>query len=190
MLKAKHKRSYYKTDTGWLNAIYRANKDYIDANMNEKWKELYGNSQRAFRNLVKEQMLNENPKTGRKYTINQAINRVENSKDLHKDWTSRDVTANNFKQLFKKDKKLAKEFREQTKEPLTRFDPKKLEFEGWYNEGNKAKAVYRYGDTYIIESVSPDKSTGASIRILTKFQFEAAEGKTLHFMYQHKPRKR
>lgn len=190
MLKAKHSRNYYKTDTGWLNAIYRNNKAYIDSNMNDRWKELYGSSQTAFRNLVKEQMLNENPRTGRKYTINQAIKRVENSKDLHKDWTSRDVSANNFKEVFKKDKALSKKFREMTRKngKYTAFDPKKFEWVGWYTEGNKSVAVYKYEDIYIIEKTSPDAGAGASVRIVSRWEFEAMDGKSIFYKEKSKRR--
>lgn len=184
MLKAAKPRHAYKTDSGWLDAIYRKNKSYIDSNMNERWKEIYGSSKRAFKALIKEQMVTVNPKTGRKYTINQAIKRVENSKDLHKDWSSSDVSANNFKELFKKDKKMGKKFREETRKngKYTAFDPKKLKWEGWFEEKNKSVAVYKYDeDVYIIERNSPDVSTGASIEVLSRWEFESREGKSIFF---------
>lgn len=190
MLKALKSRKKYKNNSGWLDAIYRKNKSYINANINEKWVEIYGSSKAAFKALVREQLGNVNPNTGRKYTPNQALRRVENSKDLHKDWTSRDVTANNFRQIFKKDKDLSKRFRDLTRKNgrFQSFDPTKFEWEGWYSMNDKSRAVYKYDDIYIIESQSPDTGKGASVIIMTKYEFESANGKTIHFMYKHKRR--
>ena len=190
MLRARKRRTKYKSLNSWIDAVYRKNKAYIDKNINEKWLEVHRDSKAAFKALVKEKLAEVNPKTGKNYTPSEAVLKVENSKDLHRDWTSRDVTANNFRQVFKKDKELSKKFKDLTRENgrYTSFDPKKFDWEGWYSQNNKTKAVYKYGDIYIIESQSPDKGQGASISIMTRYEFEEATGKTIHFMFTHKRR--
>lgn len=52
-LRARHKRSFYKSDTLYLQAIYRRNKEYIDTRMGEGYRVSH---KTAFVNTVKEYM--------------------------------------------------------------------------------------------------------------------------------------
>lgn len=183
-LKALKSKSKYKNTSAYLDAVYRKNKAQIDNNISPEWVAVYKTPKAAFKNLIKEQMKHFNYKTGKNYTVNQALKQKANSKDLNKTWGNKDIMYNNFQGLIKKDKELQKEFRKRIRDERGRFrkyDPKELSFRGYYASAEGNAAVYQFGDLVILEKKSPDKATGASISYMTQAQFDAAEGKTMFF---------
>ena len=183
-LKALKTKKHYKNTSAYIDAVYRNNKNIIDSNMSPEWIAVYKTPKAAFKALVKEQMLQKNYKTGKNFTVQQAIKTKANSKDLNKDWSRADIMYNNFQGLVKKDKGLAKEFRKRLRDErgrFTKYDPKKLKFLGYYSSSTGNAAVYQFGDLVILEKKSPDKNTGASVSYMSKDDFDFAEGKTLFY---------
>ena len=183
-LKALKRRSRYKSDSAYLDAVYRNNKEAIDSNIDPNWVKLHKTPKAAFKALVREKMLEKDYTTGKNYKINKAIKKLANSKDLNKEWTNKDVMYNNFQQLIKKEKGLSKEFRKRLRDERGRFrkySPKDLKFLGYYTGTNGNAAVYQIGDLIIMEKKSPDKNTGASVSYMNETDFKYAEGKTIFF---------
>lgn len=182
-LRALRTRRYYKDDASYIKAVYRANKKYIDANMRLGLVDLHGTPERAFYYLVKaDKMEDTNPKTKKKYTVDEAINSVANSYEMNPTWEASDIYANNFKKLLKTHPEEYKqlrmtEFREGNK--FAKFDPNKLQYKGFYIVDGTRSAVYYYGDTVIIEAESPTKNEGANLKLWSKDQFNYAMGNTV-----------
>lgn len=172
-------RKSYKTDYAYMRAVYTANKDYIEARISPSFVEKYGTAQKAFYALVREQLASTNYNEGRLYTVDEAVKKVNNSSEMNKQWSKSDIKANNFKELLKKDKEIwnelrKKEFRENGR--FAKYDPSKLKYKGQYNDGYSNVAVYKYGDTIIIERKSPNAGVGASLEIMDFGQFDLAVG--------------
>jgi uncharacterized protein YdiU (UPF0061 family) len=74
------------------------------SNMDQAWNNKYVErvAYKEFKELVESQMAYTNPKTEKKYTVEEAILRESRSKDLNKEWSTADVYARNFHQLVKK----------------------------------------------------------------------------------------
>lgn len=184
-LRALRTRKYYKDDRAYIKAVYRANKNYIDANMKESLINLHGTPERAFYYLVKaDKMEDLNYKTGKNFTLLEAIRSVANSNELNKQWEAEDIYANNFKNLLKSHPEEYKylknrEFREGGK--FAKFDANKLEYKGFYIIDGTRCAVYYYGDTAIIEAQSPFRNGGADLQVWTKSAFEetVSDGKAV-----------
>lgn len=183
-LRAKHNKSFYKSESAYIEAVYRNNKAYIDSHTPQELIEK-GVSPKAFFKAevfrIKQQT---NAATGKKFTTNRAIKRVANSKMLNPDMTTSDIKRNNFESLLKKDKKVYKEFRNRTRKSgrFTSFDYSKLQFDGYYNIDGTNAAVYIYEDVVIIEFKSPQQGTGASTEIMTKDQFDMSVGKDIFYI--------
>ena len=126
-----------------------------------------------------------NQKTGKKYTVYQAMKRVTNSKEMNPSFTTSDIYHANFEQLLRKDKNVFKKFRESTRNEkgrYTSYDYSKLQFEGYYSVNNSNSAVYKYDDLIIIEAKSPQPGQGASIQIMDIGDFDMAVGKNIYFI--------
>ena len=174
-LKKVKRVSKYKDINAYLDALYRKNKTLIDNNLSPEWIAAYrGSPKRAFKKLIKERMEWFNYKTGKNFTLSQAIKAMENSKAFNKTWTRKDVAYQNFQQLVKKDKNVYKEFKKRLRDERGRFkkyNAKDLKFLGYYESAEGNSAVYQFGDLIIFEKKSPDKNTGASISSLTESEF-------------------
>ena len=112
--KAKHNKGYYKSTDSWIDAVYRNNKDIINANLN-----LAGKSPKAtFKQIIKE-YINEGvkPTTAMKTLARSTVFTSKQERIKANLWTG-----------LKGDKAAYKEFRELTKEKgkYTSFDPSKL----------------------------------------------------------------
>lgn len=175
----------YKSVDAYLEALFRKNKTAILENISPEWVASYkGNIKKAFKKLITERMEWYNYKTGKNFTLAQAIKAIENSKALNKTWGQKEVRFQNFQQLLKKDKNIYKAFREELRDEhgrFTKYNAKELEFLGYYGSAEGNAAVYKFRDLVIFEKKSPDKSTGATISAMSKFQFNMAVGKTLQF---------
>ena len=76
-LRGKKKASQYKSVDRYLNQVYENNKEYIDTHL-----ETYGTKtqrRNVFKNEVKALMDQINPETGKKFSVNQAIDYVQRS---------------------------------------------------------------------------------------------------------------
>jgi len=219
-LKARRKRSGYRTDLEYIRSVYQSNKDKIINNISIEWlgkryedsnigeltvrrlggieraekaynlykknpkkmsledkieweknkKEIESKAYQAFKNLIKDQMSYQDPKTKKNYTVERAILREARSKDLNKTWSSSDVFARNFHSLVRQDKKIMGQF--YYHENIKKIDYSKYEFMGYYKYLGRDVAVYNYGDSYFLEFQSPKDGTGASLVYLTRFEFE------------------
>lgn len=168
-LNAKRKRSAYRTELEYIRAVYLHNKKKIAKNISPEWVEANnGNVYQAFKELVQSQMKYTNPKTNKNYTALEAIKRESRSMDLNKNWSIGDIYGRNFHSLVSEHKELKKEFYQH--EGINRYNPidySKYSFEGYYHYKGKQVLLYRYGDTYFVESQSPDAKTGASLEIFS-----------------------
>lgn len=183
-LRASKNRPKYKTLDAFLNAVYRKNKAYIDTHIDPALLTKH-TPKSVFKFLIKDQMQYTNQKTGKKYTVYQAMKRVTNSKEMNPSFTTSDIYHANFEQLLRKDKNVFKKFRESTRNEkgrYTSYDYSKLQFEGYYAVNNSNSAVYRYDDLIIIEAKSPQPGQGASIQIMDIGDFDMAVGKNIHFI--------
>lgn len=188
-LKAKRRRSSYKSDTHFIRAVYLKNKEEIDRRIDPVFTQ-NRSPYEAFKSLVYDRMEDYNYSVGkegegkyRKYTISEAIRAVNNSTDMMGDYTDLDVAgkkkyvrAQNFYQLLRKGKDSFKEFRElalrNEKGRYTKYDPNQLLFRGYFHDEKGNFAAYQYGETMVIERQSPTDGTGASIEVTTLFEFE------------------
>lgn len=175
-LKKVKRVSKYKDINAYLDALYRKNKTLIDNNISPEWVAAHkGSSKRAFKELIKDRMSWLNYKTGKKFTLAQAIKAMENSKAFNKTWTEKDVKYKNFQQLLKKNKDVYKEFKKRLRDERGRFkkyNARDLKFLGYYEASDGNSAVYQFGDLIIFEKKSPDKNTGATISSMSESEFE------------------
>lgn len=173
-LKAKRKRKYYKSDATYIRAVYNNNKKKIKENISEEWLELFnGNTYEAFKSLVRDQMAYQNPKTKKKYTVEEAIRREARSKDLNKNLTTGDIYARNFHNLITKATEIKELFYQH--EGIKRIDFKQYRFLGYYAYNSKEAAVYNYGDSYFLEFQSPKDGNGKSLMYLSGYQWSYTE---------------
>ena len=189
----------YASDDQYIRAYYLRNKKYIETNISPEWSSDKGlTAYEGFKELVKGQQEYTNPKTGNKYTVQEAIRRKINSKDLHRDWEAVDVYAHNFLQKIKSSDELKKEIIRKTSEEnkityerkgkkgtqtITRlkdnFSAYKIFFEGYYNVMGTDAIIYSYDDVYIIEYKSPKYGAGATFDVVPKDEFMAKLGKQI-----------
>ena len=170
-LKAKRSRKYYKSDLTYIRAVYNNNKKKINANIADEWVEAFGGDvYKAFKSLIQDQMKYQNPRTKKKYTVEEAISRESRSKDLNKEWTTGDIYARNFHSLILKEKEVKKLFYQH--EGIKRIDYKEYKFLGYYKYNGRDVAVYNYGDSYFLEFQSPKDGTGASLEYMSGYQFQ------------------
>lgn len=174
-LRAKKRRSQYKSEQAYIRAVYLHNKKKIAKNMDEKLLEANNyNVYSAFKDRIEAYMSYTNPKTGKAFTASEAIKRITRSKYLNKEWTTADVYARNFHELIKKNKRVKKMFYEN--EMISKIDYSKYEFLGYYNVNGTSRVVYRYGKSYFLEPQSPKGGSGeASLAYLTEWDFEEME---------------
>ena len=170
-LKAKRARKQYKSDLTYIRAVYNNNKKKIAANIADEWVEAFGGDvYKAFKSLIQDQMKYSNPKTGKKYTVEEAIRREAGSKDLNKEWTTGDVYARNFHSLILKEKEVKEVFYQH--EGIKRIDYSQYNFLGYYKYNGRDVAVYNYGDSYFLEYQSPKDGTGASLEYMSGYQWQ------------------
>ena len=175
-LGAKKRRGAYKTDVAYIRAVYQHNKKKIDKNISPEWVEAYGDSYKAFKNLILEQMKYQNPKTNKKYTVEEALKRESRSKDLNKTWTSTDISNRNFHELVKKDKDMYQLFKQH--EGIKKINYSAYQFEGYFNFQGRPCAVYSYNDgegstdSYFFEFQSPKDATGATLFYYNGYQVQ------------------
>lgn len=193
-------KSYASLNT-YISAYYKKNKVFIDNNIADKWletKSANGDPYKAFKNLIYERMTYTNPKTGKKYTVEQAINREKNSLDLRRNWDTVDIYANNFLNKIKSTTDLKKDIIELSKaekitykrknkngtySTITRlkegFKKENIIFEGYFNVLGTNTLVYRYDDVYIIEYISPKAGAGAMFDVVPEEEFMRKLGKEI-----------
>ena len=186
--KTNKKAKEYKSVKNYINSFYQKNKNYIDTHIRAEWIEAYGTPKKAFQKLVEEKMSYTKFGTDRKYTVDEAIKRELNSKDMNPDWTASDVYSRNFLMKIKKDRDLRRELTLKSPEEKKiiyerkgktvqrlreKLSPDKIQFKGYFNVNGTNAIVYSYdNDTYIIEYKSPKKGEGATFDVLTKEAFE------------------
>lgn len=200
--KTNKKAKEYKSVKNYINSFYQKNKNYIDTHIRAEWIEAYGTPKKAFQKLVEEKMSYTKFGTDRKYTVDEAIKRELNSKDMNPDWTASDVYSRNFLQKIKKDRDLRREITLKSPEEKKiiyeravygvdekgnkikvgskviqrlkeKASPDKVKFMGYYNVDGTNAIVYSYDDdTYIIEYKSPKKGAGATFDVMTKEFFD------------------
>lgn len=174
--------------TEWIEKYYEnadeANfyrKQYLQtkkkpSNMNQAWENKYVErvAYKEFKELVESQMAYTNPKTEKKYTVEEAILRESRSKDLNKEWTTADVYARNFHELVKKNSDIKEVFYQH--EGIKRIDYSQYNFMGYYKYKGKDVAVYNYGDSYFLEYQSPQdkEGQGATLQYLSGWAWQRA----------------
>ena len=185
--KTNKKAREYKSVNSYINQFYNKNKDYIDTHIRAEWIEAYGTPKKAFQKLVEEKMSYTKFGTERKYTVDEAIRRELNSKDMNPQWTASDVYSRNFISKIKKDKDLRRELTLKSPEEKKiiyerkgktiqrlryKLSPEKVKFMGYYNINGTNAIVYGYDeDTIIIEYKSPKRGEGATFDVMTKDSF-------------------
>lgn len=156
--KGKNRKKYKDVDH-YLDAIYRANKDYLEKHVQRAPQEKKS-KKTLFKERVKKQMTRTNPNTGKKYNIREAIEMVQR-KQFTKTAEER-IAETRLTQMRDLDKDAFKKFRKEI---------------GWTNkikaenvidmtsEGNKNYLRYRDQttgkDIVIVETISP--KSGVSI---------------------------
>lgn len=186
-LAAKRRRKYYKSDSTYIRAVYNNNKKKIKENMAPEWIEAFdGDIYKAFKSLIKDQMRYTNPKTNKRYSVEEAILRESRSKDLNKNLSTGDIYARNFHSLITKDKEVKELFYQH--EGIKRIDYSQYNFLGYYTYNGHEVAVYNYGDSYFLESKSPKEGTGASIEYMSGYNWERYKGSGNIVMYKHRKR--
>ena len=185
--KTNKKAREYKSVNNYITQFYNKNKTYIDTHIRAEWIEAYGTPKKAFQKLVEEKMSYTKFGTERKYTVDEAIRRELNSKDMNPDWTASDVYSRNFISKIKKDKDLRRELTLKSPEEKKiiyerkgktiqrlreKLSPEKVKFMGYYNINGTNAIVYAYDeDTIIIEYKSPKRGEGATFDVMTKDSF-------------------
>lgn len=170
-LKAKKKRSQYKSDLAYIRAVYLKNKKQIDKNINEIWVETYGgNKYTAFKQLILEKMKFQNPKTKQKYTVTEAMRSEARSQDLNKDWDASYVRKRNFHELIKGNEEIKDIFYQH--EGIKRIDYNEYQFLGYFDYHGRNCVVYKYGDSYFLEFQSPKEGTGASVMYVSGYSYQ------------------
>ncbi len=195
----KKSRSEYASDSQYIRAYYLRNKKYIDENISSEWStDKDQTPYEGFKELVEGQQEYTNPKTGNKYSVQEAIKKKMASKDMHKDWEAVDVYAHNFLQKIKATTDLKKEIIKKTDESnkitykrktkhgeqtITKlkenFSAYKIYFEGYFNVMGTDALIYSYDDVFIIEYKSPKAGAGATFDVVPKDEFMAKLGKQI-----------
>lgn len=201
----KKSRKLYQSDARYIRAFYQQNKAYIDSHIDPDLVSEHESPYQAFKLIVQDQQTYTNPKTGNKYTVQEAIRRELRSKEMNKDWTTADVYANNFLNLIKNTTDLRKSITELSNEEkityertlksgkkitVTRlkegFKKEKINFEGYFSVMGTSAIVYSYDDVYIIEYISPKAGSGATFDVVPKEEFERKLGKEIVFVVRRK----
>lgn len=201
----KKSRKVYQSDARYIRAFYQQNKAYIDSHIDPDLVSEHESPYQAFKLIVQDQQTYTNPKTGNKYTVQEAIRRELRSKEMNKDWTTADVYANNFLNLIKNTTDLRKSITELSNEEkityertlksgkkitVTRlkegFKKEKINFEGYFSVMGTSAIVYSYDDVYIIEYISPKAGSGATFDVVPKEEFERKLGKEIVFVVRRK----
>lgn len=115
----------------------------------------------------------ENPKTKKRYTVEEAIKREARSKDLNRDWDTADVYARNFHSKIRQDRKMMSKF--YYYEKIKKIDYSKYEFLGYYSYLGNDVVVYRYNNSYFVEYQSPKGDKGGNLIFMTRSEFELYE---------------
>ena len=182
-LKAKRARKNYKSELAYIRAVYMHNKKKIDRNISEEWVEGKSNYE-GFRDLTLDIMSYTNPKTGEKYTADEAIKRLARSKDLNKNWETGDVFGRNFHEIIKKHKDIKELFYQH--EGIKKIDYKSYEFMGYYNYKGTNVLMYKYGTSYFLEEKSPKAGVGATITYFSETELREAERFDLKLVQKRK----
>ena len=182
-LKAKRTRKTYKSELAYIRAVYQHNKKKIDRNISEEWVQGKSNYE-GFRDLALDIMSYTNPKTGKKYTAEEALKRLARSKDLNKNWETGDVFGRNFHEVVKKNKEVKEIFYQH--EGIKKIDYKSYNFLGYYNYKGTNVLLYNYGDSYFLEEKSPKAGAGASLQYMSGYQYQRSIGVDLKFVQKRK----
>ena len=75
-LKAKRPKNRYKTIDNYLKSVYKNNKEFLDSHIKDFGK---ASKKNIFVEAVKSRLNKINPETGKKYTVKQAIEKVQRS---------------------------------------------------------------------------------------------------------------
>lgn len=185
--KTNKKAREYKSVSNYITQFYNKNKTYIDTHVRAVWIQKHGTPKKAFEKLIEEKMSYTKFGTERKYTVDEAIKRVLNSKDMNPEWTASDVYSRNFISKLKKDKELRRELTLKSPEEKKiiyerkgktiqrlrdKLSPDKVKFMGYYNVNGTNCIVYTYDDdTVFIEYKSPKRGEGATFDVMTKDSF-------------------
>ena len=141
----------------------------------------------AFKTLVKGQMQYENYRTGKKYTIDEALDVESRSKDFNKEWTTGDVYARNFHKLVTRDKNIKELFYQH--EVIRKINYSEYNFLGYYLYKGKEVAVYNYGDSYFIDYQSPKDGTGSSLEYVSGYNWQRYLDTGTASLYKYRKRK-
>ena len=69
---------------------------------------------------------------------------------------------------------------------VNRIDYRKFEFLGYFTHKGTNKLVYRYGDSYFLESKSPKKGAGATLEYYSGVRYTQELGKEVKFIQKRK----
>lgn len=153
----KKSRSEYGSDAQYIRTYYLRNKKYIDENISREWSIDKGQTPyEGFKELVEGQQEYTNPRTGNKYSVQEAIKKKMASKDMHKDWEAVDVYAHNFLQKIKSLDELKKNI-------IAKSKSEKISYEQTFyrtelnEKGEKVKVGYKKKITKLKENFSAYK---------------------------------
>lgn len=166
-LRARKKSSQYKTIDRYLNQVYENNKEYIDIHM-----ETYGTKQQRrniFKNQVKE-LLNEiNPATGKKFSVNQAIDYVQRSEAV------RTKGERHFETVLTEIRDSDKEMYKRLRKDLgwkSKIKSENSRYVGFENN----RYIYEYrkpnGEkVYLLIEISPQSGTQLDVQVVPEHKF-------------------
>ena len=169
-LRAKKKSSQYKSVDKYLNQVYENNSGYLDTHFDVFDRNVTKAERRKkWKNQVKEIMNEINPLTGKKYSVNQAIDYVSRTEDV------RTSGERGFERIMTEirdtDKELFKQMRKDLgwKEKIRSENSRYVGFEDNYY-------IYEYrkangSKVYIKIEISPSAGAAINIQVLPENQF-------------------
>lgn len=180
----------YKSVNNYLNAIYKNNKEYLDQHI-----KVMGDT-RTKREIFKEEVMSRlgkiNPDTGKKYTIKQAIEKVQRSTLI----TTKEerIGETRITRMKEMDPEKFKDFR---KKIGWTTKIKSENFIEMTSEGNKNYLRYKDPqngkDVIIVETISPKSGVATSYKILDYDEFvrqyareHRNDSATMEALYQRK----
>ena len=188
-LKAKRPKKKYKSLENYLKSVYRNNKDYLDSHIKTFGK----TSKRAkFVEEVMTRLNQTNPDTGKKYTVKQAIEKVQRSSLI----TTREERIGEVRLTRMKEMDPEK-FKDLRKKIGWTTKIKSENFIEMTSEGNKNYLRYKDPqngkDVIIIEDISPKSGVATSYQILDYDEFvrqyareHRNDSATMEALYQRK----
>ena len=157
-------RKKYANVNNYLNAVYRANKDWLEDRIVKTPSEPRSKKQ-IFKDEVLGAMKLTNPKTGKKYNIKEAIEKFNRSETVRT--RSERIFETRITKMFEMDEKAKKQFR-QAVGWTSKIDSSNVV--DMSSEGNKNYIRYRDpktgNDVVIEETISPKTGISTGYRIL------------------------